>query len=250
MNRSLKNVQISYAQYLYLLENVLDNPVYYALITGDSPLALGNDSVRYFNEAVSPFAGFPSESVNGFDELFEELPAGRKILYATRKTIAAPKGWHQRAHIAGLQFVFDHPISISQPGLSAPIEIIPLSDQHVTQMVALAALTRPGPFNSRTIDFGHYYGIFEREKLVAMTGQRLHPGDYTEVSAVCTHPDYLGKGYAAALLQHQLAIIAQQHQVPFLHVREDNNRAIMLYERLGFKVNGPMQFYFLEKEPG
>lgn len=114
-------------------------------------------------------------------------------------------------------------------------------------MVALAALTKPGPFNSRTIEFGEYYGIFENGRLASMTGQRLHVENYTEVSAVCTHPDFLGKGYAAALLQHQLQIICGNGQIPFLHVRADNERAIALYERLGFKKNGGMNFYFLKR---
>ncbi len=115
-------------------------------------------------------------------------------------------------------------------------------------MVALAKLTRPGPFGNSTIDFGNYFGIFDKEKLVAMTGQRLHVDNYTEISAVCTHPDYLGKGFAAALMQHQLALILNAGQVPFLHVRADNTRAIALYERMGFKVNGPINFYFLKRK--
>ena len=81
-----------------------------------------------------------------------------------------------------------------------------------------------------------------------MTGQRLHLSNYTEISAVCTHPDYLGKGYAASLLLHQLAIIRRQGKIPFLHVRDDNARAIALYERLGFHCSGVMNFYFLRKK--
>ncbi|HVG42779.1 MAG TPA: GNAT family N-acetyltransferase, partial [Chitinophagaceae bacterium] len=69
--------------------------------------------------------------------------------------------------------------------------------EHVEQMMQLATLTKPGPFGPHTIDFGYYYGIFEEGKLVAMTGQRLHVAHFTEISAVCTHPDHLGKGYAA-----------------------------------------------------
>jgi predicted GNAT family acetyltransferase len=102
----------------------------------------------------------------------------------------------------------------------------------------------------RTIEFGHYYGVFHEGKLVAMTGQRLHPSPYAEISAVCTHPDFLGRGYAGALIQQQLHLIQMENKVPFLHVRSDNERAIALYHRLGFKKSGPMNFYFMKRREG
>jgi predicted GNAT family acetyltransferase len=117
-------------------------------------------------------------------------------------------------------------------------------------MIQLATLTKPGPFNTRTIEFGHYHGIFENNRLAAMTGQRLHVDDHTEISAVCTHPDFLGKGYAATLMRHQVKFILAQNQIPFLHVRADNSRAIALYERLGFKENRVMNFYFMKRLGG
>ena len=114
-------------------------------------------------------------------------------------------------------------------------------------MVALARLTKPGPFDTRTIEFGHYYGFLEAGRLAAMTGQRMHVGPYSEVSAVCTHPDFLGRGYATRLIGQQLALIGAAGEMPFLHVRADNARAIAVYERLGFVANGPMNFYFLKR---
>ena len=81
-----------------------------------------------------------------------------------------------------------------------------------------------------------------------MTGQRLHVNNFTEISAVCTHPVHTGKGYAYTLLQHQLQLILQQDQQPFLHVREDNQRAIALYQRLGFTISRSMNFYFMKRE--
>jgi ribosomal protein S18 acetylase RimI-like enzyme len=226
------------------MEELLQNPVYNALLSGDRHLSIGNDQVKFFDEQVSPFAGFETGYTNGFTDLYDLLPAGRKILYATPSFIEEPTGWKIRHEIKGLQFVYTADREPEQifPG------IIPLGPAHVDEMVQLAALTKPGPFGTKTIDFGYYFGIFEQEKLAAMTGQRLHVQHFSEISAVCTHPDYTGKGYAFRLLQHQLQLIIQQGQQPFLHVREDNDRAIALYQRLGFTISRSMNFYFMVKE--
>lgn len=229
--------------YICTVEKHLDNPVYYALLSGDESLGLSVGNVKVFHEEVSPFVGFDVLNKIGFEELYTLLPARRKILYASRREILEPASWHTKHHIEGLQFLYSgKTITKSHtPG------IIPLQSSHVDEMIALARLTKPGPFDKRTIEFGNYHGIFENNKLAAMTGQRLHVYNYTEISAVCTHPDYLGKGYAAALIWHQLDIILNNGQVPFLHVRADNHRAIALYERLNFEQNGAMHFYFMER---
>jgi ribosomal protein S18 acetylase RimI-like enzyme len=225
------------------VEDILFNPVYNALLSGDALRSLGTEKVKYFDEQVSPFAGFHTDNDRGFEELYDQLPAGRGILYATPHEIAEPKGWQFKVVLKGLQFVYRSENKVDED----VIKPVPLSTEHVEEMIQLATLTKPGPFSTRTIEFGHYHGIFENNRLAAMTGQRLHVGDYTEISAVCTHPDFLGKGYAAALMRHQMKFIRSQNQTPFLHVRADNSRAIALYERLGFKENRVMNFYFMKR---
>ncbi len=222
----------------------MQNPVYHALLSGDRHLSFGNDKVKYFDEAVSPFAGFEQDYKKGFSDLYELLPSGRKILYATTSLNTQPTGWQLKHEIKGLQFVY----KAGQLIKTEFPDVIPLTEMHVEQLMHLAKFTKPGPFGKKTINFGSYYGIFEKEKLVAMTGQRLHVQNYTEISAVCTHPDHTGKGYAYTLLQHQLQLILQMDQQPFLHVRDDNQRAITLYQRLGFNISHPMNFYFMKRE--
>jgi GNAT superfamily N-acetyltransferase len=230
-------------EYLWIVNEPLNNPVYHALLSGDQHLSLGTEKVKFFDSEVSPFAGFDTTYAAGFDDLYNLLPVGRNILYATPHFISEPAGWQLRHEVEGLQFVFDEEHHTN----TGSIDLVPLQKEHVEEMTQLAALTKPGPFGLRTIEFGHYYGIFEEGRLAAMTGQRLHVHQFTEISAVCTHPDHLGKGYAFALIQHQLSLILGKGQRPFLHVRKDNLRAIELYKRIGFKIQSPMNFYFLKR---
>lgn len=226
------------------MNHVLDNPVYHALTSRDAHLGSVAGNVRYFDAEVSPFAGFPINYRDGFKELYRILPPGRRILYASTTPIDETGEWTTVAYIKGSQFVFDKKVPVETSGM----EPVPLSAAHVDEMLQLAALTKPGPFDKRTIEFGNYFGFFESGKLVAMTGQRLHVDGYSEISAVCTHPDALGKGYATALIRQQLTLINNEGNTPFLHVREDNARAIAVYERLGFRLRGPMHFYFLKRK--
>ena len=224
------------------MNHILQNPVFSALSTGDKHLSFGNERVKYFDEEVSPYAGFEEDNANGFEELHDLFPEGRRILFARPTSVTIPQGWQLQHEIKGVQFVYE---GGNIDGKFS--NIVPLTDEHVDQMIELVKLTKPGPFGKRTIDFGYYHGIFDNDTLIAMTGQRLHAGNYTELSAVCTHPDHLGKGYASQLMQHQMQIILKHGQHPFLHVREDNERAIAVYERLGYVVSRPMYFYFLKR---
>ena len=235
--------KILFPEYLYQVENVLDNPVYNALLTGDAARGHGTKEVKYFDKEISPFAGFETGYQKGFEDLYKLLPPGRNILYATRDEINIPEGWKLIVHVPGLQFL--HVAGEMPVQRGTMIETLEI--KHLSEMLELTALTKPGPFDKRTIEFGNYCGVFENGRLAAMAGHRLHVFHFTEISAVCTHPGHLGKGYGQALLEHQINVIYKQGKTPFLHVKADNTRAIGLYERTGFKVNGPMQFYFLKR---
>jgi predicted GNAT family acetyltransferase len=115
-------------------------------------------------------------------------------------------------------------------------------------MVALAALTKPGPFGARTHELGTYLGIRQGSKLISMAGERLQVPGYTEVSAVCTHPDHLGQGYAGILMTELMKRIRSRGETPFLHVREDNVRAVGLYEKLGFRNRVTVHYVVLRKK--
>jgi GNAT superfamily N-acetyltransferase len=226
-----------------LMEHVLDNPAWNALISGNKDLYYGNDQVKYFDRDVSPFVAFKENSTANFNELYDMVPEDRTLLFISPAEIEIPGPWKVPNCIKGIQMICDAGTEIGEPSM----ELIPLTKEHVPQMLALTKLTNPGPFTERTIDFGHYHGIFEEDKLVAMAGQRLHVFNYAEVSAVCTHPDHTGKGYARQLLIHQINRIKAASEIPYLHVRYDNERAIKVYESLGFVTRCNTWFYVIRK---
>jgi len=109
-----------------------------------------------------------------------------------------------------------------------------LGPADVPEMLALVELTKPGPFRLRTIELGAYIGLRQSGRLMAMAGERLWIDDLREVSAVCTHPDVQGRGYARALMARVANGMLRAGQTPILHVESANKRAIDLYLALGF----------------
>ena len=135
--------------------------------------------------------------------------------------------------------------NLQQPELPQGVKLVKLGSDDVTDMCSLVDLTKPGPFASRTYEMGEYFGLRNSEgQLVAMAGERLRIPKYTEISAVCTHPDHLGKRYAAYLLLFLINRIRTRDEIPFLHVRPENTRASKLYESLGFQ-NRVLLYYLL-----
>ena len=55
-----------------------------------------------------------------------------------------------------------------------------------------------------------------------MAGERLRPDGFTEISAVCTHPDFQGKGLGKTLTAIKVNEILNRGETAFLHVVLDN----------------------------
>ena len=225
------------------MDHVLDNPAWSALTSGNKHLANGSGQALYFDKEVSPFAALEENTPANFQHLYQLIGHNDPVIFISPEEIAIPPPWTVLQSVHGLQMIYNNAIGLDD----VKCEMAPLTTQHVPQMLELTKLTNPGPFASRTIDFGHYVGFFEGGKLVAMAGQRLHAFQYCEISAVCTHPDHTGKGYARQLLQYHVNRILKENSVPFLHVRNDNARAIKIYEDLGFSVRKDIWFYVLKK---
>jgi GNAT superfamily N-acetyltransferase len=212
------------------VEELLDNIVWNSLAGAQSRFASGPAHARRYARGLPALAGFADPARPDFAALRPHVEAGEHV-YVVGWTGTAPAGWMIEADTSVDQYVWDAPMPATDP---AP-EAIRLERRHVAQMVALATLTRPGPFGERNPDLGEYYGLFEGERLVAMAGERMEAAGLREVSAVCTHPDFQGRGLARRLTAKLVRLQMARGQVPFLHAMHDNGRARDLYERMGFR---------------
>ncbi|GAB3225945.1 GNAT family N-acetyltransferase [Algoriphagus aestuariicola] len=223
---------------------ILDNPIWNALTTGSKIHAEGNDCVRFMQRDKGQFVGFRTYRDEEWQDLEEWFSVGDPIILFTPGDVAIPSTWKVMFQRPISQMVFDG--KVLPEALDSP-RAVPLTEANVPEMISLTRLTNPGPFFSKTIELGRYEGIFQDGRLAAMSGQRLNPSPFVEVSAVCTHPDFLGKGFGAELIRNQIQYILEEGKTPFLHVYPDNYGAIRLYERMGFKLRREMRVYFLEK---
>ncbi|GAW42356.1 FR47-like protein [Brevundimonas sp. SH203] len=120
-----------------------------------------------------------------------------------------------------------------------------LTEADAPAMLALATLTRPGPFRSATRKLGPFIGVKQDGQLIAMAGRRLRVDGFTELSGVCTHPDHRGRGLAAALSRAVAAEILASGETVFLHAFADHAATIAFYGSLGFEVRARMTYTVL-----
>lgn len=128
----------------------------------------------------------------------------------------------------------------------ADIACEPLTEADAPEMLALATLTQPGPFRSGTHRLGPFVGIRREGRLVAMAGRRLRVEGFTELSGVCTHPDWRGQGFAAALSRVVAGQILASGEGVFLHAFADHLATVAFYRSLGFEVRAPMTYTILQ----
>ncbi len=228
----------------------LDNVIWRALTTRQAHLGENRKSASKFKKEVSLLGGFAEANVEGYASMAGLLAAGERVGMFLEEAVAAP-GLEVVSSVALLQMVQENgDVPATVEGERKP-DFVALTESDVPEMIALTELTKPGPFNRRTREMGDYFGMRRDGKLIAMAGERLRVPGYTEISAVCTHPDYLGRGYAASLITVITGRILGRGERPFLHVRPENTRAVGLYERLGFRKRLLLQYVILRKDaPG
>jgi ribosomal protein S18 acetylase RimI-like enzyme len=223
---------------------LLNNPIWNALSTDQSYLAQTNHLAKRFPRDVAPFGAIETQSPTEYEALAQILDGDTAALFLDSPP-ALPADWTMRISGDMYQMTFEAPPP-AQPDQVISKLISKLTEADVPEMLALTKLTEPGPFLPRTIELGAYYGIHASGSLVAMTGERLRLAGFTEVSAVCSHPDFRGRGYGNALMSVVISGIMNRGNTPFLHVKT-NNPAIALYKNLGFRTRAQLYLAVIQQ---
>jgi predicted GNAT family acetyltransferase len=216
----------------------LDCPVQNALTSRQASLAVARGDVLRFDPAYALFAAAGPEATD--DEWVALARAtGPVALFETDP--AVPAGLREIDRIDCLQMVATE---ITSGGREVAYEV--LTDADGPEMLALATLTKPGPFYARTHLLGPFIGVRHKGRLVAMAGERLNFDGFSEVSGVCTHPDWRGHGYAGALMRGVARRILARGDAVFLHARISHADTIAFYETLGFRPRATPSYVVMD----
>jgi ribosomal protein S18 acetylase RimI-like enzyme len=228
-----------------LPETLFANPAWHALQSQHRHFAQSaGDACRYPAD-VAPFAAVAQPTANALRQLHSLLALGESV-WLVGETYPRIPELSSNETLECLQMVL--PPEVPVPDATAVSEkIVPLSNAHASEMVALTDIAFPGFFRPRTCAMGTYFGIRSAGELIAMSGERLKLDGYSEISGVCTHPAHRGQGLAAALIWQVARHQRKEGVASFLHVSTSNRRAIHLYHHMGFQTAGTVQLHRISR---
>jgi GNAT superfamily N-acetyltransferase len=212
------------------MKSLLDNIMWNCLSGPHAKFATGEGAVRRYAPGFSPIVGCEDPQRPDFATLARFCEPGDSF-YTDIWSGAAPAGWRIDRDTRMWKMIWDAPM----PAEDAAPDAIPLRTEHASQAVELAKLTNPGPFGIRTPELGEFFGYFDGGRLVAMAGERLCAGELHEISGICTHPDFQGRGLAKKLSLKLVYRQMKRGETTFLHVISHNAAARGLYEKMGFR---------------
>jgi ribosomal protein S18 acetylase RimI-like enzyme len=228
-------------------EALLDNPIWNGLRTEHRQHAETQGHARRYAPAIGPLAGTPDQSTESYDSLRPLAGSGGMLALFFPDPPAPPDGWSLFRGGCLTQMIWRDPRLVTFEALPESVILRRLGAADVPAMIELTALTEPGPFRDRTIELGNFYGILRGNRLLSLAGQRMRVPGFVEVSAVCTHPDARGRGYAGVLMSRVMRDIIAEGAVPFLHALAENP-AVSLYRKLGFAQRRTFELAVIKRE--
>ncbi len=226
-------------------ELLLDNPAWSALTTAQAGFATGTPEAKRYRPGLLPFTACAGGGNGSMHELDTFIDKG-EVFFIIGDLPVLPAGWSIDLELPCAQMLLQ----------TMPAPVHGTAASTVVQMEALAAdemfdlinTVQPGYYLRNTHLLGNYFGIRENGKLVAMAGERMRMAGYSELSAICTLPGYTGRGYAQQLMMRLCSEHAASGIISFLHVALTNQRAIRLYEHMGFRQRRTIVFRRIKKQ--
>ena len=219
----------------------LNNPVWHSLSENHQILSVNYVEVKFYHPDYCAFGGIENGE-NIARHLDEYSTMADEFYIVGEKPILSNK-LRFKKELVCLQMVIDKKIDVQ-----INEEITLLTYEHTLALYHLINLVQPGYFKIKTPFMGNYFGIFKDKQLIAVTGERMKINEFTELSAIVTHPNHTGQGYAKQLIAHAVNNIFDQNKTPFLHVAETNTGAINLYKKLGFTTRRNISFWNITSE--
>ncbi|MFD9899761.1 GNAT family N-acetyltransferase [Mesorhizobium sp. UC22_110] len=220
----------------------LDRPIWSALTSRHAHLSEGGALAKRYQPTVSAFAATLNDTPSSQRALFDLSSDGRSLLFLQADPVIVPPGMAAVSAAAAVQMTASQPSTIEQDDR---IEL--LGETDIPAMLALAELTKPGPFTVRALELGAFWGVKEDGRLLAMAGERMRPQGFCEISGVCSHPEARGRGLAKRLSMFVAGRIVERGEEPFLHAYATNTAAIALYESIGFSLRSTMHVAVLQR---
>lgn len=218
------------------MTHLLDRPIWSALATRHAEISEGSALARRYRPEIHPFTAMADDSPASLAALETLVGRGETALIVQVAPIALGDAFETVTTAMAVQMVADN---LPLPTVG-PDRIEPLTDADAAEMLALAELTKPGPFTARAQALGRFWGVKNEGRLIAMAGERLKQPGFIELSGVCTHPDCRGHGLGRSLSVFVANAIAAGGDVPYLHSYATNADAIRLYESIGFRLRATM----------
>jgi ribosomal protein S18 acetylase RimI-like enzyme len=216
--------------------HILDSAVRASLLGAHARFAESVGDVLRYHPEVALFGTLPPDpSPQDWRDAAKLVGPGGTLVTAG-DDVAPPAGWQRANRIPGVQMVGGNVAAAPDP------RAVRLGPDDVPEILALIEHAQPGPFRTRTVEMGLFLGIRHEGRLVAMAGQRLRPPGWTEISGVCTHAAFRGRGLATRLIHAVAHDILEHGDTPFLHTGARNTTAIRLYEALGFRLRRRLLF--------
>lgn len=226
------------------METALDNPAWSALTTTQAAFAKGTVNAKRYKPGVLPFVGFAKPDPAAVAELDPLIEPG-ETFYIIGEMPPLPAHWNLELELPCAQLLAPADLH----GMPQPQEtIVPLGPTDKDEMYRLISSIQPGYYHPDTRQLGDYYGIRRDGRLIAMAGERIRLTGFSELSAICTHPDFTGHGYAQQLIAWLCRRQARAGINPFLHVALSNERALRLYIHLGFRHRREIAFRRVRKK--